>query len=82
MLRVKPGDCGNATTSRSCKIASCKVSIKQKKDVILVAEDRVYTVEITVRIKLVLDVFLFFCRTTQSKGLSEIKLSTWGWKNF
>ena len=46
MLRVKPRECGNAITSRSCKIASCKVSIKQKKDVILVAEDRVYTVEI------------------------------------
>jgi hypothetical protein len=28
ILRVKPRDCGNAITSRSCKIASCKVSIK------------------------------------------------------
>jgi hypothetical protein len=28
MPRVKPRDCGNAITSRSCNIASCKVSIK------------------------------------------------------
>jgi hypothetical protein len=46
MLRVKLRDCGNAITSRSCNIGSCKASIKQKKDVILVVEDRVYIAEI------------------------------------
>jgi hypothetical protein len=43
MLRVNFRDCGNAMISRSCNIDSCKVSIKQKKDMILVVEDRVYT---------------------------------------